>query len=112
MHSWATPGLWQLAVAALLAAIVGYAISWLIDRLLLKRFTDDRVGGIALSCAVAFLLLMGGATFFLTWTSPFENGPIIIPPLAYALAFLVGVAAAGARRMVVYGRDYEQNDDQ
>src|SRR5687767_987531 len=110
MHSWATPGFAQLGAAALAAAILGYALSWLIDRLFFKRFTTDRVGGIALSSAAAFLLLMGGATLFLTWTSPFVNGPIIIPPLGYAIAFLIGVALAGARRMVEYGRAYAQND--
>ena len=112
MHSWGTPGLAHLAAAAVAAAILGYALSWIIDRLFFKRFTSDRVGGIALSSAAAFLLLMGGATLFLTWTSPFLNGPVIIPPLAYAIAFLIGVAIAGARRMVEYGREYAQNDDQ
>ena len=112
MHSWATPGFAQLGAAILAAAILGYALSWLIDRFFFKRFTSDRVGGIALSSAAAFLILMGGTTLFLTWTSPFVNGPIIIPPLGYAVVFLIGVAMAGARRMIEYGRAYEQNDDQ
>ena len=112
MHSWATPGFAQLGAAALAAAVLGYALSWGIDRIFFRRFTSDRVGGITLSCAASFLILMGGATLFLTWTSPFENGPVIIPPLGYAIAFLVGVALAGARRMVEYGRAYAQNDDQ
>jgi hypothetical protein len=112
MHSWATPGFAQLGAAALIAAILGYALSWAIDRLFFKRFTGDRVGGIALSSAAAFLILMGGTTLVLTWTSPFVNGPIIVPPLGYAIAFLIGVALAGARRMVEYGRAYAENDDQ
>ncbi|HMJ93529.1 MAG TPA: hypothetical protein VK472_05480 [Allosphingosinicella sp.] len=112
MHIWATPGFAQLGAAALVAAVLGYALSWLIDRIFFRRFTSDRVGGIALSSAASFLILMGGATLFLTWTSPFVNGPIIIPPLGYAIAFLVGVALAGARRMVEYGRAYARNDDQ
>jgi hypothetical protein len=112
MSSWGDPGFGQLAAAALLAVLVGYGISWTIDRLLLRRFTEDRVGGIAMSCALAFLILMGATTFLLTWSSPFVDGPIIIPPLGYAVAFLLGVAGAGALRMAVYSRAYEHNDDQ
>lgn len=112
ISSWGTPGFGQMAVAALVAAILGYALSWTVDRLLVRRLTDDRVGGIALSCAVAFLLLMGATTFLLTHNSPFENGPIIIPPLGYAVAFLIGVTIAGVRRMADYSRAYAENDDQ
>ncbi len=112
MTSWGTPGFGQMAIAALAGAVLGYLLSWAVDRLLVRRLTDDRVGGIALSCAVAFLILMGATTYLLTRNSPFENGPIIIPPLGYAVAFLLGVAVAGARRMVEYGRAYAENDDQ
>src|SRR5688572_2462373 len=107
LQSWGTPGFGQMAVAALVAAILGYLLSWAVDRLLVRRWTDDRVGGIALSCAFAFMMLMGAATFLLTWSSPFVDGPIIIPTLGYAIAFLLGVAVAGVRRMVEYGRAYE-----
>jgi hypothetical protein len=108
------PELIHMAAAAAATIPVGYALGWGMDALFLKRLIDDRIAGIALGCALAFLLLMGSATAFLTWyagSNPFEYGPIVIPPIGYAISFILGLAALGAIRTIRYGRDYEEGDE-
>jgi hypothetical protein len=108
------PELIHMAAAAAATIPVGYALSWGMDALFLRRLIDDRIAGIALGCALAFLLLMGSATAFLTWyagSNPFEYGPIVIPPIGYAISFILGLAAVGAIRTIRYGRDYEESDE-
>jgi hypothetical protein len=101
----------HFAVAAVASALIGYAVPWALDRLLLRRVMADRVAAIALGGAFVFLALMAGTTVYLTWTSPFFERPIIIPPVGFAISFLLGTAAAGAARLAVYSH-YEQNLDE
>ena len=98
---------------AFLAALpLGYLLSWALDRLALKRLLADRVAGIALSCALAFILLMGGSTLLLTRMWSFPGGPLVLPPLGYAVGFLLGLALVGAARMRSYGQEYLESDEQ
>ena len=106
----------HLAGATAAAFVVGYALCWTMDRLFLKRLVDDRIAGITLACGLAFLLIMAAATFVLTWiarSDPFVVGrPIVIPPLPYAISFILGLAAVAVLRTILYGREYEQGEDQ
>lgn len=105
MHYPSTPTWGHLAVATIVAFLLGYFMSIVVDRLFLKRGSDDRVVGIALSCALAFMLLMGATTYILTTNSPVD-GPIIVPPVGYAVSFLIASVGAGIVRMRTYGDDY------
>lgn len=109
------PELIHMAAATAATIPVGYALTWGMDALFLKRLVDDRIAGIALGCAFAFLLLMGAATALLTWyagSNPFEYGPIVIPHIGFAISFILGLAAVGAIRTIRYGRDYEEGDEE
>jgi hypothetical protein len=106
------PEIGHLAAAAAAAFLLGYALCWALDRLVLRHLIEDRITGIALACALVFVLMMAAATLYLTKWSPFAFGPVIIPPIGYAISFIVGLAGVGAVRTILYGRDYEQNDDQ
>jgi hypothetical protein len=107
------PTMAHLGVAILCAAVIGYALSWALDRWFLRRVVEDGVARVALSCAVTFLLLMGGMTFLLSWTKPYYvANSVIIPPLGYAISFLFGLAVVGALRMRAYGLEYERGEEQ
>ncbi|HEX6376783.1 MAG TPA: hypothetical protein VFZ91_13815 [Allosphingosinicella sp.] len=109
------PDFIQLAATAAAAIPVGYALTWGMDALFLKRLIDDRIAGIALGCGLAFLLFMAAATTFLTWyagSNPFEYGPIVIPHIGFAISFILGLFAVGTIRIILYGREYEQGDDE
>lgn len=108
---WGDPDFSQMAVAAVVAVLLAYSLSWAMDKAFMRRLVRDRVACIAYGCTFVFLLLMGGATLLLTWTSPFVEGPIIIPAVGYAISFLLGTAIAGALRMAVYSH-YEGNLDE
>jgi len=101
----------HFGLAALAAAAIGYAVPWTLDRLILRRLMADRVASIALGGAFVFLLLMGGTAFYLTRTSPFPDHPIIIPPVGFAVSFLLGTAAAGAARLAIYSH-FDSNLDE
>jgi hypothetical protein len=101
-----------MIVAGLLAVLVGYSLSATMDKLFLKRLVPDRISAIALSCACAFVLMMAGATFFLTKVTHIESGPIIVPPLGYAVSFVIGLAAVGIIRIRGYADEYARNDDE
>ena len=111
MQYWGDPTFGQMGLAVLVAALVGFASSWIMDRLFLKEFMDDRVSGIALSCALAFVLMMGTATYLLTKASPVPNGPIVIPPFGYALSFVIGLALVGVLRIWSYSKQFEREDE-
>lgn len=99
--------------AFIVALVLGYALSWGMDRLFLKRLISDRIAGIALGCAITFVLLMAGTSLILTLTLPDYVVPaIVVPPIGYALSFLCGLAIVGALRIRAYGKEYEQGDDQ
>ena len=103
----------HLAAATLAAIVLGYLLSWGMDRLFLKRLIADRIAGIVLSCAIVFLLLMAATSLYLTLTLPDYVVPaIVVPPLGYAISFLIGLAVAGALRMRAYGKEYEAGDEQ
>jgi hypothetical protein len=106
----------HLAAATAGAAILGYLLCWGMDRLFLKRLVDDRIAGIALACCLAFVLMMAAGTFALTWfvrSDPFIHGrPIVIPPFPYAVSLIFGLAVVGVVRTILYGREYEEGDDQ
>jgi hypothetical protein len=107
------PTMAHLSIAVLCSALLGYGLSWAMDRLFLSRVVEDGVARVALSCAVTFLLLMGGMTFALSWTKPeYVANSVIIPPLGYAISFVLGLAIVGVLRMRAYGAEYERNDDQ
>ena len=108
---WGDPDFSQMAVAAVVAVLLGYGLSWAMDKAFMRRLVRDRIACIAYGCILVYLLLMGGATLLLTWTSPFVGGPVIIPAVGYAISFLLGTAIAGALRMAVYSR-YEGNLDE
>ena len=113
MNAIAQPGFTHYAIAAVAALALGYLLSWGMDRLFLKRLIADRIAGIALSLAIVFILLMGGASLYLTLTLPDYVVPaIVVPPIGYALSFLLGLAVAGALRMRAYGKEYETGDEQ
>lgn len=110
-----SPDMIHIAGAAVAAIPVGYALSWAMDKALLKRLVDDRIAGIALGCALAFLLMMLAGTALLTWgagSNPFRSGPIVIPPIGFAIAFILGLAIVGAIRMILFGRDYEEGEEE
>ncbi|HYW17308.1 MAG TPA: hypothetical protein VE891_14305 [Allosphingosinicella sp.] len=104
----------HLGLATAAAFVLGWLICWAMDRLFLKRLVDDRIAGIALSCGLAFVLIMAVASVALTWfvrSQPYIAGrPIVVPPLPYALSLILGLAAVGVIRTILYGRDYEAGD--
>ena len=106
----------HLAGATAAAFVIGYLLCWGMDRLFLKRLVDDRIAGITLGCGLAFLLIMAMATGVLTWivrSDPYIVGrPIVVPPLPYAISFILGLAAVAVIRTILYGREYEQGEDQ
>src|SRR5829696_4169233 len=106
----------HLAGATAVAFVLGYLLCWGMDKLFLKRLVDDRIAGITLGCGLAFLLIMAIATVVLTWivrSDPYIAGsPIVIPPFAYAVSFIFGLAAVAVIRTIRYGREYEEGDDQ
>lgn len=105
----------HMAVAAAGAFILGYLLCWAMDKLFLKELVDDRIAGIALSCCVAFVVIMFWATVVLTWlvwSDPFIVGrPIVIPPFPYAVSLIFGLALVGIVRTIRYGREYEEGDE-
>jgi hypothetical protein len=109
------PDLVHVAAAAAAAIPVGYVLTWAMDKAFLRKLVDDRIAGIALGCGIAFVLLMAGGTALLSWgvgSNPFRGGPTLIPPIGFALAFILGLAAVGAIRIVRYGREYEEGDEE
>lgn len=106
----------HLGAATAAAFVLGYLLCWAMDRLFLKRLVDDRIAGIAFGCGLAFLVIMAAATVGLTWlvrSDPYIVGnPIVIPPFPYAVSIIFGLAAVGVIRTILYGRDYEQGEDQ
>jgi hypothetical protein len=116
MHYILAPEWSHLFIATVAAFVLGYALCWGMDRLFLKRLVDDRIAGIALSCGLAFLLIMALATFVLTWiarSDPYIAGrPIVIPPFPYAVSLIFGLAIVGVIRTILYGREYQEGDDQ
>jgi hypothetical protein len=109
-----SPDLIHIAAAAAAAVPVGYALTWAMDKAFLRKLIDDRIAGIALGCAIAFVLMMAAATALLCWgvgSNPFRSGPIMVPPIGFAIAFILGLAAVGAIRTVLYGKDYEEGDE-
>jgi hypothetical protein len=108
-----SPDLIHIAAAAVAAIPVGYVLTWAMDKAFLKKVVDDRIAGIALGCAIAFLLMMAAGTALLTWSlgsNPFRGGPTMIPPIGFAIAFILGLAAVGAIRTILFGREYEEGD--
>ena len=116
MHYILAPEWSHLGIATAAAFVLGYALCWGMDKLFLKRLVDDRIAGIALSCGLAFVLIMALATFALTWiarSDPHILGrPIVIPPFPYAVSLIFGLAIAGVIRTILYGREYQEGDDQ
>src|SRR5687767_13979215 len=106
----------HLAAATAAAVVLGYLLCWIMDRLFLKELVDDRIAGIALSCCVAFVVIMFWATVVLTWlawSDPFIAGrPIVIPPFPYAVSLILGLAVVGVVRTILYGREYEEGDEE
>ncbi len=107
----AAPDLARMGLAGLGALLLSFGLSWAMDRLFLRRLVKDRIACIAYGCIFVFLLLMGGTTFYLTRTTPYRLHSIIIPPVGYAICFLLGCALAGYARMAIYSR-YEGNLDE
>ena len=107
------PGLGHIIAAAIAAFVLGYAIVWLVDRYVFRQVTDDRIAGIALACALAFILMMTGASLVEARLAPgLTDSIFIVPHYRYALSFLFGIAGAGVLRTKLYSREYEANDDQ
>ncbi|MET1112474.1 MAG: hypothetical protein ABWX67_13205 [Allosphingosinicella sp.] len=109
------PDFVHMAAAAAATVPVGYFLVWAMDALFLKRLIDDRIAGIAFGCGLAFLLIMAGASAFLCWqagSNPFDRGPIVIPHIGFAISFILGLFAVGTIRMILYGREYEEGDDE
>jgi hypothetical protein len=109
------PEMIHLAGAALAAIPIGYGLSWALDKAFLKRAVDDRIAGIAMASGLSFVLMMAGATALLTWgigSNPFRSGPIMLPPIGFAIAFIIGLAAVGTIRMILFGREYEQGEEE
>lgn len=106
----------HLAAATVAAFVIGYLLCWAMDRLFLKRLVDDRIAGIAFGCGLVFLLIMASATLVLTWivrSDPYIVGrPIVVPPFPYAVSLILGLAAVGVTRTILYGREYERGDEQ
>ena len=101
----------MMAAATALAALLGFSLSWAMDKAFMRRLIRDRVAGIAYGCCAVFLLLMAGMTLLLTLMSPFEGGPVIIPPIGYAISFLAGTGIAFGIRLTIYSR-YDDNLDE
>lgn len=106
----------HLAGATAAAFLLGYLLCWAMDRLFLKRLVDDRIAGITFGCGLAFLVMMAAGTAVLTWivrSDPYIAGkPVVIPPFPYAVSFILGLAAVGVIRTILYGREYERGEDQ
>lgn len=106
----------HMAVATAGAFILGYLLCWGMDKLFLKEAVDDRIAGIALSCGVAFVVIMFWATVGLTWlvrSDPFIAGrPIVVPPFPYAVSLIFGLAMVGVIRTILYGREYEEGGEE
>src|ERR1043165_5209295 len=106
----------HMVVAAAGGFLLGYLLCWAMDKLFLKELVDDRIAGIALSCGVAFLVIMFWATVILTWlvwSDPYIVGrPIVVPPFPYAVSLVFGLALVGIVRTILYGRDYEAGDEE
>lgn len=106
----------HMAIATAGAFILGWLLCWGMDKLFLKDTVDDRIAGIALSCAVAFVVIMFWATIVLTWLvwrDPYAVGrPIVVPPLPYALSLVFGLALVGVIRTILYGRAYEEGEEE
>ncbi|HEU0098290.1 MAG TPA: hypothetical protein VFQ67_05885 [Allosphingosinicella sp.] len=106
----------HMAVATAGAFLLGWLLCWGMDRLFMKEVVDDRIAGIALSCAVAFVVIMFWATVVLTWlvrSDPYIGGrPIVIPPFPYAVSLILGLAAVGVLRTILYGREYEEGEEE
>jgi len=106
----------HMAAAAVGAFVLGWLLCWAMDKLFLKELVDDRIAGIALSCCVAFVVIMVWATVGLTWlawSDPFIAGrPIVIPPFPYAVSLIFGLALVGIVRTILYGREYEEGDEE
>jgi hypothetical protein len=100
------------AGVVLAAVAVGYPLSFLLDRFILRLLINDRFSSILASCTLLFIALMAGTTIYLTQASPFVDGPIIIPPLPVALGFLIAMTAVGVVRVKRYSDAYVYNDDQ
>ncbi|HEX8225092.1 MAG TPA: hypothetical protein VF605_14840 [Allosphingosinicella sp.] len=106
----------HLAAATAAAFVLGYLLCWAMDRLFLRRLVDDRIAGIAFGGGLAFLVIMAAATVGLSWfvrSDPYIVGrPIVIPPFPFAVSIIFGLAVVGVIRTILYGREYEQGDDQ
>lgn len=106
----------HLGLATAAAFVIGYLLCWGMDKLFLKKLVDDRIAGIALSCAVAFVVIMAAATAGLTWfvrSQPYIAGqPIVLPPFPYAISLIFGLAVVGVIRTILYGREYEEGDEE
>ncbi|HYG46666.1 MAG TPA: hypothetical protein VD846_01880 [Allosphingosinicella sp.] len=106
----------HLGLASAAAFILGYALCWSMDKLFLRKLVDDRIAGIALSCGLAFVVIMVLASVGLTWfvrSQPYIAGrPIVIPPFPYALSLIFGLAVVGVIRTILYGREYEEGDEE
>jgi hypothetical protein len=106
----------HLAAATAAAIVLGWLICWAMDKLFLKEVVDDRIAGIALSCAVAFVVIMFWASVALTWfvrSQPYVAGsPIVVPPLPYAISLILGLAVVGIVRTILYGREYEEGEEE
>ncbi|MEA3054415.1 MAG: hypothetical protein QOG72_3318 [Sphingomonadales bacterium] len=105
----------HLAAATAGAFVLGWLLCWVMDKLFLRHLVDDRIAGIALSCCVAFLVMMAWGTVGLTWlvwSTPYLAGGIVIPPFPYAVSLIVGLAAVGVVRTILFGRDYEEGEEE
>ncbi|MBV8685971.1 MAG: hypothetical protein JOZ90_12750 [Alphaproteobacteria bacterium] len=95
----------HLAAATVAALVLGYLLSWGLDRLVLGRMIEDDVTAMAIGSVLAFLILMLAATLFLTASLSSSGGSLVIPPVGYAIAFVLGTAAAAALRMKLEASD-------
>ncbi|HEX8263114.1 MAG TPA: hypothetical protein VF547_09600 [Allosphingosinicella sp.] len=106
----------HLAAATAAAFVLGYLLCWIMDRLFLKELVDDRIAGIALSCCLAFVVIMAWGTIVLTglaWSDPIIYGrPIVIPPFPYAVSLILGLAGVGILRTILHGREYAEGEEE
>jgi hypothetical protein len=104
----------HMAIASAGAFALGWLICWAMDKLFLEDAVGDRIAGIALSCGLAFLVIMVWATIALTWlvrSDPYVLGsPIVVPPFSYVVSLVFGLALVGAARMSLYGRAYQEGE--
>jgi len=113
MFTLGAPGYGEMAIAALAAFVIGYAIIWGLDRLLLRRLIADRIAAIALLGALSFLLMMAlGSAYFTHLARAFSAVGMVLPSIEYVFCFLGGTFAAGGLRMALYTREYEHGDDE